>query len=179
MQAGLGAKAQISQMFSPAGKYLSQPYRLFKNYDIQSNLRADIVAGLTVAVILLPQAIAFAIIADLPPQMGLYAGIVGAVFGALFCSSNQMQTGPTNAMSLLVFGALSGVVAAGTPEYLIAAGIMTVMAGGDAACNGASQIGNACQFCIALGRRWFFYWCRYFDCHPPIKYVFWFKYSPK
>ncbi len=78
---------------------------------------------------MLPQAIAFAIIAELPPQMGLYAAIIGAIFGGLWGSSNQMHTGPANAISLLIFSTLSGLYAVGSPEYIIAAGMMAFMVG--------------------------------------------------
>jgi SulP family sulfate permease len=88
-----------------------------------------LIAGITVAVILLPQAIAFALIAELPPQMGLYAGIVGALIGALWGSSNQIHTGPANAISLLIFGSLISFVEPGTPEFMLAAGLMAVMVG--------------------------------------------------
>lgn len=128
MQLGTGAKFNPGQTFGPVTRYLQQPIRLMREYRL-SYLRNDIISGLTVSVILLPQAIAFAIIADLPPQMGLYAGIVAGVIGALWCSSRQMQTGPTNAMSLLVFGALTAVVEPGTPEFILAAGLMAIMAG--------------------------------------------------
>lgn len=133
-------------MIEPIGRYLLQPVRLFKNYDIRNDLRLDLMAGLTVAVILLPQAIAFAIIADLPPQMGLYAGIIGAIVGALWCSSYHMQTGPTNAISLLVFGALTGVAETGTPEYLWAAGLMAVMAGVMQLVMGLARLGMLVNF---------------------------------
>lgn len=146
MEARLGANIQINQMFAPAGQYLLQPIRVLKNYNIRENIQSDMMSGLTVAVILLPQAIAFAIIADLPPQMGLYAGIVGAVIGALFCSSDHMQTGPTNAMSLLVFGSLTGVVASGTTEYIIAAGLMAVMAGVMQLVMGLARLGMLVNF---------------------------------
>lgn len=145
MQSGSGMQHTFSQMVEPVGRYLQKPYWLFKSYDIREDLRPDLVAGLTVAVILLPQAIAFAIIADLPPEMGLYAGIIGAVIGALWCSSRQMQIGPTNAMSLLVFGALSGVVETG-PEYIIAAGLMTVMAGVMQLVMGLARLGMLVNF---------------------------------
>lgn len=145
MQAGIGANIPVKQMFAPAGHYLLQPYRLIKNYKLDA-IQSDMMAGLTVAVILLPQAIAFAIIADLPPQMGLYAGIVGAVIGALFCSSDHIQTGPTNAMSLLVFGSLTGVVASGTTEYVIAAGLMAVMAGAMQLFMGLARLGMLVNF---------------------------------
>lgn len=114
----------------PAGvvPFLLRPIRLFRTYDGE-NLRPDLIAGLTVAVILLPQSIAFALIAELPPAMGLYAAIVGAVIGALWGSSDQIHTGPTNAISLLVLSALLTTAEPGTPEFVIAAGMVAVMAG--------------------------------------------------
>ncbi len=125
--------------------YLKRPFRLFRTYD-KDNLRPDLVAGITVAVILLPQAIAFALIADLPPQMGLYAAVVGALFGALWGSSNQIHTGPTNAISLLVFGALSSTVPPGTAEFIIAAGLMSVMVGVFQLVMGLARLGMLVNF---------------------------------
>ncbi|MEM7331057.1 MAG: SulP family inorganic anion transporter [Chloroflexota bacterium] len=145
MQTGAGAENPFWPYVEPVIRYLQKPYWLFRTYDIRNDLRPDLISGLTVAVILLPQAIAFAIIADLPPQMGLYAGIIGAIIGALWCSSTQMQTGPTNAMSLLVFGALVGVVEPG-PEYIVAAGIMSVMAGFMQLLMGLARLGMLVNF---------------------------------
>ncbi|MCA9972403.1 MAG: STAS domain-containing protein [Anaerolineales bacterium] len=108
--------------------YLQRPLRLFRTYD-RSNFGFDLVAGITVAVVLLPQAVAFTIIAELPPEMGLYAAVVGAFFGALWGSSDQVHTGPANAISLLVLGTLSSIVIPGTNEYIVAAGVMAVMVG--------------------------------------------------
>lgn len=128
MLARPGLRLNLGAVVRPGVHYLQRPLRLFRTYD-RENLRPDLIAGLTVGVILLPQAIAFALIAELPPQMGLYAAIVGAVFGALWGSSNQIHTGPTNAISLLVFSTLASSVAVGTPEYIIAAGMLAVMVG--------------------------------------------------
>lgn len=128
MLAKTGLQFDIGALVRPGIGYLQRPLSLFRTYD-RANLRPDLFAGLTVGVILLPQAIAFALIAELPPQMGLYAAIVGAIFGALWGSSNQVHTGPTNAISLLVFSTLASSVAVGTPEYIIAAGMMAVMVG--------------------------------------------------
>ena len=108
--------------------YFQNPVRLFRTYD-RANLRPDLLAGLTVAVILLPQAIAFAIIAELPPQMGLYAAIVGAIVGGLWGSSNQAHTGPTNAISLLVVSVLLTVAEPDSPTFVLAAGLLAVMVG--------------------------------------------------
>jgi SulP family sulfate permease len=109
-------------------RYFQEPVRLVRGYK-RANLQPDLMAGLTVAVILLPQAIAFAIIAELPPQYGLYAAIVGAIVGGLFGSSNQAHTGPTNAISLLVVSVLLLVATPDTPEFLLAAGMLAVMVG--------------------------------------------------
>ncbi|MBK8984801.1 MAG: STAS domain-containing protein [Chloroflexi bacterium] len=128
MLAKLRPSLNFGVLFKPALYYLARPLRLFQTYD-SANLRPDLIAGITVAVILLPQAIAFAVIAELPPQMGIYAAIMGAVFAALWGSSNQSHTGPANAISLLVFSSLSGVVAVGSDDYIVAAGMVAVMAG--------------------------------------------------
>jgi SulP family sulfate permease len=128
MFAKLGSRVHLSTLYKPAIFYLLRPLRLFRTYQ-PTNLRPDLIAGISVAVIVLPQAIAFAIIAELPPQMGIYAAITGAIFGALWGSSDQSHTGPANAISLLVFSSLSGIVAVGSPDYLVAASMMAVMAG--------------------------------------------------
>lgn len=126
-------------------RYLWQPVRLVRAYD-RGNLRPDLIAGLTVAVILLPQAIAFTLIAELPPQMGLYAGIIGAIVGALWGASNQMHTGPANAISLLVFSSLSAVVAPNTAEFIIGAGLMAVMVGVFQLLMGLARLGVLVNF---------------------------------
>jgi SulP family sulfate permease len=118
LRAGLGA---IPNLFV-------QPVSLFRGYE-RSSLRPDLVAGLTVAVILLPQAIAYALIAELPPQTGLYAAIVAAIVGALWGSSSHLQTGPTNAISLLILATLVTVATPGTAEYVVIAGLMAVLVG--------------------------------------------------
>ena len=65
-------------------------------------LKADLFAGLTVAVVALPQSRAYAIIAGLPVQYGLYASIVPTIIGCLWGSSAQLITGPTTTASLVV-----------------------------------------------------------------------------
>ena len=119
----------IKNTLAPAGHYLTRPIRLFRDYAYRENIRPDLLAGITVAVILLPQAIAFALIADLPPEYGLYAAVIGGLAGALWGSSNQLHTGPTNAISLLVFSSLVSVAAVGTPEYLVAASMLAFLVG--------------------------------------------------
>src|SRR5262245_31113724 len=71
------------------------------------SLRTDLVAGLTVAAVALPQAMAYATIAGLPPEYGLYTAIVMTTIGALFDSSRQLINGPTNAISIAVLSAFA------------------------------------------------------------------------
>ena len=92
-------------------------------------MRGDVIAGLTVAVVAIPQCIAYASIAGLPPSYGLYSAVVASIAGALWGSSRYLSTGPTNAISILVLSILTPLAAIGVPEYLIAASTMAVMVG--------------------------------------------------
>ena len=74
------------------------------------DFRYDLVAGLTVAVVALPQSMAYALIAGVDPIYGLYTSIVAAILGSLFGSSNHLITGPTNAVALMVAGSLKGIL---------------------------------------------------------------------
>src|SRR5262245_24262947 len=69
----------------------------------------DLSAGLTVATVALPQAMAYAILAGVPPQYGLYTAIVMTTVGALLDSSKLLINGPTNAISIAIFSALAVV----------------------------------------------------------------------
>ena len=81
-------------------------------------LRADLLAGITGAIIVLPQGVAFAIIAGLPPEYGLYSAIVPAIIAALFGSSFHLISGPTTAISIVIFTSLSPLAAPSSPEYI-------------------------------------------------------------
>ncbi len=125
--------------------FFFQPVRTLRSYR-RSDLRPDVVAGLTVAVILLPQAIAYALIADLPPAMGLYTAIVAAIVGALWGSSFHLQTGPTNAISLLMLSTLFAMTTPGPMEYLVLAGLMAVMVGVIQLIMGLARLGVLVNF---------------------------------
>lgn len=84
----------------------------------RDTLRQDGWAALTGAAVVLPQAVAFATIAGLPPQFGFYAAMVPAIVAALWGSSRHLVTGPTTAISVLVFATLSPLADPGSPEYL-------------------------------------------------------------
>jgi SulP family sulfate permease len=135
----------INRVGTETVSFFLRPVQIVKSYQ-RSDLRPDLIAGLTVAVVLLPQAIAFALIAELPPAVGLYAAIVTSIVGALWGSSNQLHTGPTNSTSLLVLATLLPIAAVGSPEYLAAAGFMAVLVGIFQAVLGVSHLGILVNF---------------------------------
>jgi SulP family sulfate permease len=84
------------------------PWRLpFGGYYGAAELRSDLIAGLTVAAISLPQAMAYALLAGVDPRYGLYSAIVVTAVASVFGSSSHLINGPTSAISLVVFGALA------------------------------------------------------------------------
>lgn len=95
----------------------------------RESLRHDAMAALTGAVIVLPQAVAFASIAGLPPEYGLYAAMIPAVIAALWGSSWHLVSGPTTAISIVVFAAVSPLAVPGTPEYIGLALTLTLLVG--------------------------------------------------
>ena len=118
-------------MWSYLGGFSS--FRDLAGYRVE-DLRRDALVGLGVAFLGVPQPVAYAMIAGLPPAMGLYAAALPAIFGALFRSSHHVVSGPTNAVSLLVgmavaahVGAYDPVKTAATLAFMV--GAMQLFAG--------------------------------------------------
>ncbi|HET7833571.1 MAG TPA: SulP family inorganic anion transporter [Gallionella sp.] len=95
----------------------------------RTTVRADLIAGLTGAMIVLPQGVAFATIAGMPPEYGLYAAMVPAVIAALFGSSWHLVSGPTTAISIAVFAAMSPLADPGSPQFISMVLTLTFMTG--------------------------------------------------
>ncbi len=95
----------------------------------KQSVKADFIAGLTGAIIVLPQGVAFATIAGMPPEYGLYAGMVPAVIAALFGSSHHLVSGPTTAASVVMFSALSVFAEPASAEFVSLALTLTFMVG--------------------------------------------------
>jgi SulP family sulfate permease len=91
--------------------------------------KADVIAGLTGAAIVLPQGVAFAAIAGMPPEYGLYTSMVPAVIAALFGSSWHLVSGPTTAASVIMFASLSGIANPGSAHYISLAITLAFMVG--------------------------------------------------
>ncbi len=105
------------------------PFLTWFKHVTRDTIKADIFAGLTGAVIVLPQGVAFATIAGLPPEYGLYTAMVTPIVAALFGSSWHLVSGPTTAISIVVFSAVSHHADPGTAEFIKLALTMTFLAG--------------------------------------------------
>ena len=123
-----GLKLAIADSVMRYARSFARPLDIVRGYR-RRHIRPDLVAGATVAVLAIPQCIAYAAIAGLPPTYGLYSAVVATIAGALWGSSRHLSTGPTNAISILVLSILTPLAAIGAPEYLVAASAMAVMVG--------------------------------------------------
>jgi sulfate permease, SulP family len=112
----------------------------------RDTLRQDLFAGLTGATIVLPQGVAFAAIAGLPPEYGFYTAMITPVVAALTGSSWHAVSGPTTAISALVFGALSGLYPLGSEAFLQAAIVLALFVGLIQLVLGLARLGSLVNF---------------------------------
>lgn len=94
-----------------------------------SFLRGDILAGLTIGIILIPQGIAYAIIAGLPPIYGLYTALIPQLIYTIFGTSRQLSTGPTALDSLIIASGVSTLAVLGSENYVTIVLLLTLMVG--------------------------------------------------
>ena len=113
---------QIKQFF-PVFEWL-------KEYS-SSTLKSDAFAGLTVGVMIIPQGMAYAMIAGLPPVYGLYAALVPQIIYAFMGSSRQLAVGPVAMDSLLVAAGLGALSLNTTEAYIALATFLALFMGGD------------------------------------------------
>ncbi|MBI5040951.1 MAG: sulfate permease, partial [Gammaproteobacteria bacterium] len=92
-------------------------------------VRADLLAGITVALVLIPQSMAYAQLASLPPYIGLYASFIPVILAALMGSSRQLATGPVAVVSLMAAAALQPLAASSPDELLMYAAVMALLVG--------------------------------------------------
>lgn len=109
-------------------------------------MKADSLAALTGAMIVLPQAVAFATIAGLPPEYGLYAAMVPAIVAALWGSSRHLVSGPTTAISIVVFSAISPLAEPGSPQFIGLVLTLTFLAGAIQLTMGLARLGMLVNF---------------------------------
>jgi len=100
----------------------------FSGYNMNF-FKADGIAGLTVALVLIPQSMAYAQLAGLPPYFGLYAAFLPPIVGSLFGSSRQLATGPVAVVSLMTSASLAPLATAGGEGYIAYAILLSLMVG--------------------------------------------------
>jgi SulP family sulfate permease len=120
-----------------------------------ATLRADALAGLLGAVLVLPQGIAFAALAGLPPAYGLATAVLPCIVAALFGSSRHVMSGPTNANSLALMAMLAPIAAVGSPGYIQLALAVTAMVGLMQLAIGAFRLGTLAHFISPAALRGF------------------------
>lgn len=99
-----------------------------KDYD-RDTLTSDLVAAVIVTIMLIPQSLAYALLAGLPPEMGLYASILPLVAYAIFGTSRALAVGPVAVVSLMTAAAVGNLALQGTAEYALAAITLAFMSG--------------------------------------------------
>ena len=117
----------------------------FKDYDMTS-LRTDFISGLTVALVLIPQSMAYAQLAGLPPYYGLYASFLPPMVAALFGSSRQLATGPVAVVSLMTAASLEPLATAGSPGYIAYAILLALTVGSFQFALGVLKLGLVVNF---------------------------------
>ena len=115
------------------------------NYD-RSALTNDGIAGLIVAIMLVPQGMAYALLAGLPPEVGLYASIAPLVFYGLLGSSRALAVGPVAIVSLMVATTLGEINEAGSAGYLVGAILLAFLSGAILLGMGLARLGFLVNF---------------------------------
>lgn len=108
--------------------------------------RNDMVAAIIVAIMLIPQSLAYALLAGLPAEIGLYSSILPLVFYALFGTSTTLSVGPVAVASLMTASALASVAAQGTADYLSAAVVLAGLSGLILFISGVFRLGFIASF---------------------------------
>ena len=111
-----------------------------------ATLRSDVLAGLTGGFILVPQGVAFATIAGMPPEYGLYCAMLPAIVAALWGSSWHLVSGPTTAISIVIFAAVSPLAVPGSAQYISLVLTLTLLVGLIQLSLGVLRLGTLANF---------------------------------
>lgn len=131
---------------SLAWLYRALPFLSWMGGVRRETLKDDLMAGVTNAFVVLPQGVAFAMIAGLPPEYGLYTAIIPPIIAGLFGSSMHLISGPTTAISIVVFSTVSPYAEPGTGEFIALALTLTLLAGLFQFALGVARMGAVVNF---------------------------------
>ena len=112
----------------------------------RSQLSGDLIAAVIVTIMLIPQSLAYALLAGLPPEAGIYASIVPILLYAVFGTSNALAVGPVAVVSLMTAATVGEVAAQGTAGYAVAALTLALLSGGILLLMGLFRMGFVANF---------------------------------
>ena len=122
------------------------PFLAWRRRVTPDGLRADFAAAIVGALIVLPQAVAYATLAGLPPQYGLYCAMLPAIVAALWGSSWHQVSGPTNALSLVVFATVAPLAIPGSEQYITLVLTLAFLVGVVQLAMGVARLGSLVNF---------------------------------
>jgi len=127
---------RVKRLGSQSKKFASNPFvqRIFPIAETMVSYKrpdfsADLTAGMVVAIMLIPQSMAYALLAGLPPQSGLYASVLPLILYSLFGTSRTLAVGPVAIVSLMVASAIAPFAASGTDAYVAHAIVLALLSG--------------------------------------------------
>ncbi|MEO8303986.1 MAG: SulP family inorganic anion transporter [Betaproteobacteria bacterium] len=122
------------------------PFLSWRERITRDTMRADVVAGLVGALVVLPQAVAYATLAGMPPEYGLYCAMLPVVVAALWGSSWHQVSGPTNTISLAIFAMMAPLASPGSPTYVNLVLTLALMIGLMQLAMGLARLGTLVNF---------------------------------
>ncbi len=122
------------------------PFLRWRDRVTRQTLRADLLAGLVGGLVVLPQAVAYATLAGLPPQYGLFSAMVPVIVAALWGSSWHEVSGPTNTIALAVFSIVAPLAVPGSSDYLKLVLTLALMVGIIELAMGLARLGVLVNF---------------------------------
>lgn len=122
------------------------PFLAWRHRVTRATLASDAQAGVVGALVVLPQGVAYATLAGLPPQYGLYCAMVPAIVAALWGSSWHLVSGPTNALSLVVFATVAPFAAPGSADYVTLVLTLCLLVGAIQLAMGLARLGALVDF---------------------------------
>ncbi|EEA94536.1 MULTISPECIES: SulP family inorganic anion transporter [unclassified Pseudovibrio] len=132
-------------MFSSAFRRYLPVFDWGRNYN-KDSFSNDMIAAVIVTIMLIPQSLAYALLAGLPPEMGLYASILPIILYAIFGTSRALAVGPVAVVSLMTAAAIGQIAESGTAGYAIAALTLAMLSGGILLLMGVFKLGFLANF---------------------------------
>ncbi|QUS58457.1 SulP family inorganic anion transporter [Pseudovibrio brasiliensis] len=132
-------------MFSSAFRRYLPVFDWGRNYN-KDSFSNDMIAAVIVTIMLIPQSLAYALLAGLPPEMGLYASILPIILYAIFGTSRALAVGPVAVVSLMTAASIGQIAESGTAGYAIAALTLAMLSGGILLLMGVFKLGFLANF---------------------------------